>query len=255
MKGIFIGTGTSQGIPVIACKCEVCKSENSKDFRYRTSFFVKSEKTSIVIDTGPDFRMQMLNNKIEKLDGVVFTHEHKDHVAGLDDIRAYNYIQKKDMDVFASEQVQIALHREFPYVFDENKYPGVPRVKLHLINDERFSIGDICLTPINVSHYIMPVKAYRIGSLSYITDAKEISPSEMDKIRGSEVLILNALRKTEHISHFSLAQALEIIKEINPRKAYLTHISHLMGLHDEVSKELPSNVEIAYDGLEIEFSG
>jgi phosphoribosyl 1,2-cyclic phosphate phosphodiesterase len=253
MKGIFIGTGTSQGIPVIACKCAICKSSNEKDKRFRTSFYIASENTSIVIDTGPDFRMQMLNNEIEKLDAVVFTHEHKDHVAGLDDIRAYNYIQKKDMDVYASKQVQKALHREFPYVFDDNKYPGVPQVKLHLIEDDAFVIGDIRLLPINVSHYIMPVKGYRVGNLSYITDAKKISKHELDKMRGSEVLVLNALRKSEHISHFNLAQALEIIKEINPKRAYLTHISHLMGLHDEVSKELPSNVEIAYDGLEIEF--
>lgn len=253
MKGIFIGTGTSQGIPVIACKCAVCKSKNEKDRRFRTSFYIESGEKAIVIDTGPDFRMQMLNNEINKLDAVVFTHEHKDHVAGLDDIRAYNYIQKKDMDVYASKQVQKALHREFPYVFDDNKYPGVPQVKLHLIEDDPFMIGDIQLLPINVSHYIMPVKGYRIGDLTYITDAKTISEHELDKLRGSEVLILNALRKSEHISHFNLAQALKIIKEINPKRAYLTHISHLMGLHDEVNKELPSNVEIAYDGLEIEF--
>ena len=253
MKGIFLGTGTSQGIPVIACKCDVCLSTNKKDDRLRTSFFVQSDSNSVVIDTGPDFRQQMLNNSIEKLDAVVFTHEHKDHVAGMDDIRAFNFIQKKDMDVYASENVEKALHREFPYVFEKNKYPGVPLVKLHRIEDAVFGIGDINFLPINVKHYRMPVKGYRIGNLSYITDAKEIEANEFEKIRGSEVLILNALRKTEHISHFNLEEALAIIEEIKPKRAYLTHISHLMGLHDEVMKELPSNVEIAYDGLEIEF--
>jgi len=253
MKGIFLGTGTSQGIPVIACECDVCKSKNPKDNRFRTSFFIQSSTTSIVIDTGPDFRQQMLSNKVKKLDAVVFTHEHKDHVAGMDDIRAFNFIQKKDMDVYASERVQLALHREFPYVFAKSKYPGVPRVKLHSIEDDVFQIGDIKLTPINVTHYIMPVKGFRIGSFTYITDAKEIEASEFDKIRGSEILVLNALRKSEHISHFNLDEALAIIDEIKPKKAYLTHISHLMGLHDEVNLELPDNVEIAYDGLEIEF--
>jgi phosphoribosyl 1,2-cyclic phosphate phosphodiesterase len=253
MKGIFLGTGTSQGIPVIACNCEVCRSTNPKDNRLRTSFMIQTPETSLVIDTGPDFRQQMLNNRVQKLDAVVFTHEHKDHVAGMDDIRAFNFIQKKDMDVYASEQVQQALKREFPYVFNKDKYPGVPLVKLHLITDAAFSIGDIDLLPINVKHYIMPVKGYRIGKLSYVTDAKEIEAKEFDKMRGSEVLILNALRKSKHISHFNLDEALAIIKEIKPKKAYLTHISHLMGLHDEVSKELPPNVEIAYDGLEIAF--
>lgn len=254
MKGIFLGTGTSQGIPVIACKCDVCKSENSKDNRLRTSFFIQSDSTSVVIDTGPDFRQQMLNNKVEKLDAVVFTHEHKDHVAGMDDIRAFNFVQKKDMDVYASSKVQKALQREFPYVFKKDKYPGVPRVKLHTIENDTFRIGDLDIQPINVIHYIMPVKGYRIGNLSYITDAKKIEAHEFDKLRGSEILILNALRKSSHISHFNLEEALSIIKEINPKKAYLTHISHLMGTHEDVSKELPDNVEIAYDGLEIDFT-
>lgn len=253
MKGIFLGTGTSQGVPVITCECDVCLSTNKKDNRLRTSFFIQSSTTSIVIDTGPDFRQQMLNNKVNKLDAVVFTHEHKDHVAGMDDIRAFNFKQKKDMEVYASKRVENALHREFPYVFDENKYPGVPLVNLNTIADDAFQIGDIDLLPINVMHYMMPVKAYRIGDLTYITDAKEIETKELDKIRGSEILVLNALRKSEHISHFNLAEALALIEEIKPRKAYLTHISHLMGLHDEVSLKLPENVEIAYDGLEIEF--
>jgi phosphoribosyl 1,2-cyclic phosphate phosphodiesterase len=253
MKGIFLGTGTSQGIPVIACECEVCLSKNVKDNRLRTSFLIQSETTTIVFDTGPDFRQQMLSNKIKKLDAVVFTHEHKDHVAGMDDIRAFNFIQKKDMEVYASEEVQVALRREFHYVFSANKYPGVPMVNLNSIKNDTFQIGDIKLLPINVTHYIMPVKGFRIGNFTYITDAKKIDSVEMEKIKGSEILVLNALRKGEHISHFNLEEALAIIKVINPKKAYLIHISHLMGLHDEVNKELPENVEIAYDGLEIEF--
>lgn len=253
MKGIFLGTGTSQGIPVIGCKCEVCTSENGKDNRMRTSFFVMSDASNIVIDTGPDFRQQMLNNNIDKLDAVVFTHEHKDHVAGMDDIRAFNFLQKKDMDVYASERVQSALHREFPYVFAKDKYPGVPMVNLHEIKNDSFRVGDIDLIPINVMHYIMPVKCYRIGKLTYITDAKEIADEEVEKIMGSEILIVNALRKSEHISHFNLEEALRFIELINPKKAYLTHISHLLGKHDDVNLELPSNVEIAYDGLEINF--
>lgn len=253
MKGIFLGTGTSQGIPVIGCKCDVCTSKNVKDNRLRTSFFIESESSAIVIDTGPDFRQQMLNNKIGKLDAVVFTHEHKDHVAGMDDIRAFNFLQRKDMDVYASARVQEALHREFPYVFEKDKYPGVPMVKLHEIKDDPFQISDLTLIPINVSHYIMPVKGFRVNKLTYITDAKEIAPHELEKVKGSEVLILNALRKSEHISHFNLEEALDLIKQIAPKRAFLTHISHLMGKHDDVNLELPDNVEIAYDGLEIEF--
>jgi len=212
---------------------------------------VSSANTNLVIDTGPDFRQQMLRENVRKLDGVVFTHEHKDHIAGMDDIRAFNFIQKKDMDIYASADVQTALRREFHYVFAPKKYPGVPQVKLHGINNSAFMVGDIELKPINVLHYMMPVKGFRIGGFSYITDAKTIPEKEFEKLWGTEILVINALRKTTHISHFNLQEALGVIERIKPRKAYLTHLSHLMGLHGELEKELPENVEIAVDGLVI----
>jgi phosphoribosyl 1,2-cyclic phosphate phosphodiesterase len=252
MKVTFLGTGTSQGIPVIACRCSVCTSSDSRDIRLRTSIMITSDQTNLVIDTGPDFRQQMLKENVKNLDGVVFTHEHKDHIAGMDDIRAFNFIQKKDMDIYATTEVQKALHREFHYVFAAKKYPGVPLVKLHQIDNDPFMVGDIKLTPVNVLHYMMPVKGYRVNDFSYITDAKTIPEEELEKIEGSKILVINALRKTTHISHFNLEEALQIIERIKPRKAYLIHLSHLMGLHGELEKDLPENVEIAYDGLTIE---
>ena len=252
MKVTFLGTGTSQGIPVIGCKCVVCTSNDIRDQRLRSSIMITSEQTNLVIDTGPDFRQQMLREKVNNLDGVVFTHEHKDHIAGMDDIRAFNFIQKKDMDIYATAEVQKALQREFHYVFATKKYPGVPMVKLHSIDNEPFKVGDIELTPINVLHYMMPVKGYRIGDFSYITDAKTIPEEEFEKLKGSKILVINALRKTTHISHFNLEEALQIIDRLKPDKAYLIHLSHLMGTHRELEKELPENVEVAIDGLMIE---
>ncbi|RLD24393.1 MAG: MBL fold metallo-hydrolase [Bacteroidetes bacterium] len=251
-KVTFLGTGTSQGIPVIACNCAVCTSNDIRDNRTRTSIMITSGQTNLVIDTGPDFRQQMLRENVKNLDGVVFTHEHKDHIAGMDDIRAFNFIQKRDMDIYATAEVQKALHREFHYVFAAKKYPGVPLVKLHSIDNDPFKVGDIELIPINVLHYMMPVKGYRIGDFSYITDAKTIPEEEFEKLKGSKILVINALRKTSHISHFNLEEALQIIDRIKPDKAYLIHLSHLMGTHRELEKELPENVEIAVDGLTIE---
>jgi phosphoribosyl 1,2-cyclic phosphate phosphodiesterase len=252
MKVTFLGTGTSQGIPVIACECAVCSSADIRDIRFRTSIMITSDQTNLVIDTGPDFRQQMLRGNVKNLDGVVFTHEHKDHIAGMDDIRAFNFIQKKDMDIYATAEVQKALKREFHYVFATKKYPGVPLVKLHQIDNDPFIVGDIKLIPINVLHYMMPVKGYRVNDFSYVTDAKTIPEEEFEKLKGTKILVINALRKTTHISHFNLEEALEIIERIKPRKAYLIHLSHLMGLHKELEKELPENVEIAFDGLTIE---
>lgn len=251
MKITFLGTGTSQGVPVIACDCEVCLSKNKKDKRLRSSIMVEDKEKVIVIDTGPDFRQQMLRENVKQLDAVVFTHEHKDHIAGLDDVRAFNFKQKKDMDVYATIETQIALKREFHYAFDEFKYPGVPQLALQTIDDAIFNIGEVQLQPISVWHYKMPVKAFRIANFTYITDANRIEEQELEKIKGSEVIVINALRISNHISHFKLADAIELLKKLKPKKAYLTHISHLLGKHDDVQKELPNFIEIAYDGLEI----
>jgi len=247
----FLGTGTSQGVPVIGCDCAVCVSENPKDDRLRTSIMVSTPKQNIVFDTGPDFRQQMLREKVQRLDAVVFTHEHKDHVAGLDDIRAFNFKQKKDMEVFATEQVQEALKREYAYIFAEKTYPGVPRVNLTTIDLTPFEINGLELTPIQVMHYKLPVLGFRINDFTYITDANFIAEEEKAKIKGTKVLVIDALRKEKHISHYNLEEALELIKELEVEQAYLIHISHLLGKYDEEMPLLPKGVELAYDGLKI----
>ena len=252
MKLTFLGTGTSQGIPVIGCNCSVCISEDFRDRRFRTSVLVESKTTSVVIDTGPDFRMQMLNCNQQQLDAVIFTHEHKDHVAGFDDIRAFNFKSKKDMEVFCSERVLTALKREFHYIFNDNKYPGVPRANVNLIDkNSQFKIGDIDFKTLEVMHYKLPVFSYRINDLVYITDANFINTNELEKVKGCNILIVNALRKEKHLSHFNLEEALELAEIVKPEKVFLTHISHLMGKHSSIN--LPKNVEIAYDGLQISF--
>lgn len=253
MKVTILGSGTSQGVPVIACNCDVCRSEDPRDSRLRTSALIETQNKVIVIDTGPDFRQQMLNAKVDHLDAVVFTHEHKDHVAGLDDIRAFNFKSGgKAMEVYATESVQKALKREFAYVFADSKYPGVPEINLHSIDGSPFIVQGVKVEPIQVMHYKMPVLAFRFDDFAYVTDANYISVEEKNKIRGAKVLVLNALRQSKHISHFNLEEALELIKELEVETAYLTHISHLMGKHAEVSAMLPKNVHLAFDGLEIE---
>lgn len=251
MKITFLGTGTSQGVPVIGCDCKVCLSADQRDNRLRTSIMIEVNGTCIVVDTGPDFRQQMLRENVQHLDAVVFTHEHKDHLAGLDDVRAFNYKTKKAIDVYGSKQVHEAIKRDFHYVFHSNKYPGVPELNLFEIREEHFKIKNITLTPIEVWHHMMKVKAFRINDFTYITDANKIENSEMEKIRGSKILVINALRRESHISHFTLQQALTIIKELNPETAYLIHLSHQMGLHEDLLKELPNNIFPAYDGLQI----
>ena len=254
VKLTFLGTGTSQGVPVIACECEVCLSKDSKDKRLRSSVLVESHSTSVVIDTGPDFRQQMLNNAVKKVDALVYTHEHKDHVAGMDDVRAFNFKFKKDMPIFATERVQACLKREFHYVFDSHKYPGVPRVFFNTIDaDSQFQIGDIDFQSIDLLHYKLPVLGYRIKDLVYITDANNISDKQFDKIRDCKILILNALRKEKHLSHFTLEEAVLLAQKTQAEQVYFTHISHLMGKHNSTNADLPPNMQLAYDGLSIDF--
>ncbi len=252
MRAIFLGSGTSQGVPVIGCTCEVCSSVDYHDKRLRSSIYLEYKGLHLVIDTGPDFRQQILRERIKNLDAVLFTHAHKDHTAGLDDIRSFNFLQKKDMPIYGEDLVLEQLQKEFSYIFAEKKYPGVPRVKLNVITNKTFDIEGKEITPIRVTHYRLPVLGFRFGDFTYITDAKKISNEEKDKIKGSKIIVLNALQKTEHISHFTLEEALELMQELQPEKGYLTHISHKLGLHSEVSKELPNNIQLAWDGLKID---
>lgn len=252
MQITFLGTGTSQGVPIIACNCEICQSDDTRDKRLRSSILIEEKGKTFVIDTGPDFRQQMLRENVKKMDAIIFTHEHKDHTAGFDDIRAFNYVSKKKMEVYASANVQEAIKREFAYIFSSFKYPGIPEINLHLLENKLTTIDGVDFMPIEVMHYKLPVFGFRINDFTYITDANYISDKEKEKIKGSKVIVLNALRRETHISHFTLEQAIELVQELKPEKAYFTHISHQLGLHADVAKELPSNIELAYDGLKIQ---
>lgn len=253
MKVTFLGTGTSQGVPVIGCTCEVCQSLDYRDKRLRTSILVEIKDQHFVIDTGPDFRQQMLRQQVKRIDAVIFTHAHRDHTAGLDDVRAYNYIQKMDMPIYGTAPVLDQLKIEYAYAFAEKYYPGIPRLTMNLIDDDSFTINDIAITPLPVLHLKLPVMGFRFNNFSYITDANHIPDKTLEKLKGTETLVLNALQREQHISHFNLMQALEMIERIKPAKTYLTHISHKLGTHADVSKELPDNVSLAYDGLQVVF--
>lgn len=249
LKITFLGTGTSTGIPMIGCSCAVCTSANPKDKRLRSSILVESSTTTIVVDTTPDFRYQMLRINNKKLDAVLFTHPHKDHIAGLDDIRAYNFFQQKTMDVYANALTADALKREFAYVFADKKYPGIPQINLITIDESAFTIGDIHVQPFTVLHHKMPVLGFRFGKFTYITDANKIDEPVKEKLKGSEVIVLNALRKEHHISHFTLQEAVDLVHELNVPEAYFTHISHQLGKHDIVEENLPPGIHLGYDGL------
>ena len=238
---------------MIACDCRVCTSTDKKDKRLRSSILVESDTTSFVVDTTPDFRYQMLRANVKKLDAVLFTHPHKDHVAGLDDVRAYNYFQQKPMEVYSNSLTEEALKREFAYAFSDKKYPGIPEINLNTIDDKPFYIGNIPVVPILVWHLKMPVLGFRFGKFTYITDANRIEAIEKKKIKGSEAMVLNALRHKQHISHYTLDEAVDMVQELGVPRGYFTHISHQLGLHEEINAGLPAGIELAWDGLAIYF--
>ena len=269
MKLTFLGTGTSQGVPVIACRCNVCRSSDERDTRLRTSALLQADNNNILFDIGPDFRQQMLRHHVDHLDAILITHAHRDHVGGLDDIRSFNYVQHSKMDVYLNSEAKTALLRDYKYIFDYHQYPGLPEAELHQVDNSQFSIllpasqalstaekksnpaknSQLEVVPICAMHKDLPILGYRIRNFAYITDANYIAPSEMEKLKGVDVMVINALRKEKHFSHYSLPEALEVISQVKPREAYLTHISHELGLHAVVERELPAGVYLAYDNL------
>jgi len=253
MRLTFLGTGTSQGVPVIACRCAVCQSQDKRDRHLRTSALVETDEgKNILIDIGPDFREQMLREKVSHLDSILITHAHRDHVGGLDDIRSFNYVQHCKMEIFCNREARTAIERDYHYIFAYHEFPGLPEANLHEVSgDEPFEAAGVEVMPVKAMHKDLPILGYRIGKLGYITDANHIEPRELDKLRGVDVLVVNALRKTKHFSHFCLEEALEVIKEVEPNRAYITHVSHEMGLYAEVNGELPEGVQIACDGEKV----
>ncbi|MHB1922476.1 MAG: MBL fold metallo-hydrolase [Chitinophagaceae bacterium] len=251
MKITFLGTGTSQGVPMIACNCLVCSSSDPRDKRLRSSILVQDKGLQLVVDTTPDFRYQMLRARVKHLDAILITHSHKDHIAGMDDVRAFNYFQGVPVDIYASLSSQEAIKREFGYAFGKTRYPGVPEINLHSISNLPFEVNGIKIQPIAVMHHQMPVLGFRMGPFTYITDANFVSEESKELIRGSEVLVLNALRKDAHLSHFNLHQAISLAQELKIPQTFLTHISHQLGLHEEVSGELPPGIHLAFDTLQI----
>jgi phosphoribosyl 1,2-cyclic phosphate phosphodiesterase len=253
LKFTFLGTGTSQGVPVIGCTCEVCRSLDYRDKRLRSSIHIEVDGLSIVVDTGPDFRQQMLREGTSRLDAVLFTHGHRDHLAGLDDVRAFNFLQGVDMPLYATDMVLEQIKSEFHYAFDQNKYPGIPQLQLHTIHEQPFKIGNVTIAPLPVMHMRLPVLGFRVGNLSYITDANFIPDSTYELIKGTEVLILNALQRDKHVSHFNLEEAIVVARKIGAQRTFFTHISHKLGSHKSVQKELPESIALGYDGLTVSF--
>ena len=247
----LLGTGTSLGVPIIGCDCEVCISSDTLDKRLRASALFEWDGKKILIDAGPDFRQQMLKFSIKDLNAILLTHEHKDHVSGLDDIRALNFLHKKAIDIYCEKRVQDSIRKDFAYVFSMIQYPGIPQMNLHTIEPAPFTLFDKVIIPIRAFHYKLPILGYRIEDITYITDANFIPPEEIDKIRGTKILIINALRWEAHLSHFCIPESVKLIQEIKPEKAYLTHLSHQAGKHPSINSKLPEGIEAGYDGLKI----
>ncbi|MCQ2285786.1 MAG: MBL fold metallo-hydrolase [Bacteroidales bacterium] len=252
MKITLLGTGTSQGIPIVGCTCDVCLSSDPRDKRFRTSAFVEVGEEKLLIDAGPDLRMQMLNNHITEITAVLLTHEHKDHLAGLDDVRPINFRMKHTMPIYGLSRVLGVVKKDYDYAFKTSKYPGVPDLTVVPVHEEPFYIHDLEIIPINVKHLMLPILGYRIKDLAYITDCSFITEKEKQKLKGIKVLVINALRIEEHYSHFNLAQALALIEEVKPERAYLTHMSHHIGKYVDLAAKLPANVFPGYDGLTVE---
>lgn len=249
-----LGSGTSQGVPVIGCDCPVCRSKDPRDNRLRTSILIQTPQVTVAVDAGPDFRQQMLREKITQLDAVLITHEHKDHIGGLDDLRPYIFRQKKPMTLYVDDTALPEIKREYSYAFDEHPYPGAPTYDIRRLDESPFDLGDLHIVPIKLKHFTLTCYAFRIGRFAYVTDLSEISDVAVEKLQGVEYLIIEALQKKKHYSHLTLDEAIEISRRVGARKTWFTHCSHSMGLAADINRELPEGMMLAYDGLKIEIN-